>query len=83
MTAIEPELLHLNEEIVLLSKELNVISLQNDVVNVKDNFLRLISEIREKFDRFDGCLSSVDRAGFSRLATEVPRVWRMTSSVIW
>lgn len=48
---IEPELLHLNDEIQVLCDELNVVSLQNDIVNVKDNFLRIATDIRERFDR--------------------------------
>lgn len=48
---IEPELLHLNDEIQVLCDELNVVSLQNDIVNVRDNFLRIATDIRERFDR--------------------------------
>ena len=48
---IEPELLHLNDEIQVLSQDLNVISLQNDIINVKENFLRLVNDVREKFER--------------------------------
>ncbi len=48
---IEPELLHLNDEIQILCTELNVVSLQNDIINVKDNFIRIATEIRERFDR--------------------------------
>ena len=48
---IEPELLHLNDEIQVLCDELNVVSLQNDIVNVQDNFLRIATDIRERFDR--------------------------------
>ncbi|CAF4463156.1 unnamed protein product, partial [Rotaria sp. Silwood2] len=47
---IEPELLHLNDEIQTLCRELNVISLKNDIQNVKENFNRIASDIREKFD---------------------------------
>ncbi len=52
MAVIEPELLHLNDEIQLLCNELNVVSLQNDIINVKDNFIRIGTDIRERFDRF-------------------------------
>lgn len=48
---IEPELLHLNDEIEVLCDELNVVSLQNDIENVRDNFLRIANDIRERFDR--------------------------------
>ncbi|CAF1194985.1 unnamed protein product [Rotaria sordida] len=51
LVVIEPELLHLNDEIQNLCKELNVVSLENDIVNVKDNFIRISNDIREKFDR--------------------------------
>lgn len=51
LVRIEPELLHLNDEIQALSQDLNVISLQNDIENAKENFLRLINEIREKFEK--------------------------------
>ncbi|CAF3482671.1 unnamed protein product [Rotaria sp. Silwood1] len=47
---IEPELLHLNDEIQTLCRELNVISLKNDIQHVKENFHRIASDIREKFD---------------------------------
>ncbi|CAF5040229.1 unnamed protein product, partial [Rotaria sp. Silwood1] len=50
LVVIEPELLHLNDEIQNLCKELNVVSLQNDIINVKDNFLRISNDIKEKFD---------------------------------
>ncbi|CAF1134620.1 unnamed protein product [Rotaria sordida] len=50
LVVIEPELLHLNDEIQNLCKELNVVSLENDIVNVKDNFIRISNDIREKFD---------------------------------
>jgi hypothetical protein len=52
LAVIEPELLHLNDEIQLLCNELNVVSLQNDIINVKDNFIRIGTDIRERFDRF-------------------------------
>jgi hypothetical protein len=48
---IEPELLHLNDEIQTLCKELNVISLQNDMTYAKENFNRIDTDIKEKFDR--------------------------------
>jgi hypothetical protein len=48
---VEPELLHLNDEIQILCKELNVVSLQNDIINVTDNFVRIANDVREKFDR--------------------------------
>ena len=51
LMAIEPELYHLNDEIDLLTQDLNVISLHTDSVRVKENFLRLINEIRDKFER--------------------------------
>ncbi|CAF3964495.1 unnamed protein product, partial [Rotaria sordida] len=47
---IEPELLHLNDEIQTLCRELNIISLKSDIQNVKENFNRIASDIREKFD---------------------------------
>jgi hypothetical protein len=50
LTLIEPELLHLHDEIELLCRELNVISLQNDIQNLKENFYRISYDIREKFD---------------------------------
>ncbi|CAF3642100.1 unnamed protein product [Rotaria sp. Silwood1] len=49
LVVIELELLHLNDEIQNLCKELNVVSLENDIVNVKDNFIRISNDIREKF----------------------------------
>ncbi len=51
LAVIEPELLHLNDEIQILCNELNVASLQNDIINVKDNFIRIATDIRERFDR--------------------------------
>jgi hypothetical protein len=51
LAVIEPELLHLNDEIQILCNELNVTSLQNDIINVKDNFIRIATDIRERFDR--------------------------------
>jgi hypothetical protein len=51
LVVIEPELLHLSDEIQILCKELNVVSLQNDIINAKDNFIRIASDIRDKFDR--------------------------------
>ncbi|CAF3855305.1 unnamed protein product, partial [Adineta steineri] len=50
LVIIEPELLHLNDEIQTLCKELNVISLQNDITHVKDNFNRIAIDIKDKFD---------------------------------
>jgi hypothetical protein len=47
---IEPELLHLNDEIEILCRELNVISLQNNIQNLKENFNRISINIRDKFD---------------------------------
>jgi len=47
---IEPELLHLNDEIDILCRELNVISLQNNIQNLKENFNRISIDIRNKFD---------------------------------
>lgn len=52
LVIIEPELSHLGDEILILCDELNVVSLQNDIVNVKDNFHRIATDIRERFDRF-------------------------------
>lgn len=54
---IEPELLHLNDEIQILCNELNVVSLQNDIINAKDNFIRISADIRERFDRYDKQIS--------------------------
>ncbi|CAF3475042.1 unnamed protein product [Rotaria socialis] len=50
LIVIEPELLHLNDEIQNLCKELNGVSLQNDIINVKDNFIRIWTDVREKCD---------------------------------
>jgi hypothetical protein len=50
LTTIEPELLHLHDEIELMCRELNVVSLQNDIQNLKENFYRISYDIREKFD---------------------------------
>ncbi|UJR37453.1 hypothetical protein I4U23_030156 [Adineta vaga] len=47
---IEPELLHLNDEIDTLCKELNVVSLQNDIIHIKENFIKILNDILEKFD---------------------------------
>ena len=51
MIIIEQELLNLNDDIQVLCQELNVVSLQNDIINVKDNFIRLSNDIIEKYDR--------------------------------
>ena len=50
---IEPELLHLNDEIQIFCRELNVVPLQNDIQNIKENFIRIANDIREKFDRYN------------------------------
>ncbi|CAM4803210.1 unnamed protein product [Rotaria magnacalcarata] len=50
LIVIEPELLHLNDEIQHLCKELNGVSLQSDIINVKDNFIRIWTDVREKCD---------------------------------
>ncbi|CAM2712242.1 unnamed protein product [Rotaria socialis] len=46
---IEPELLHLNDEIQTFSRQLNIISLQIDIQNVNENFIRVSTDIKEKF----------------------------------
>ena len=50
MNSIEPELLHLHDEIESMCGELNVVSLQSDIQNLKENFYRISYDIREKFD---------------------------------
>ena len=47
---IEPELLHLNDEIRVLYEELNISSLYNDVQSVVENFHRIANDVREKFN---------------------------------
>ncbi|CAM4836468.1 unnamed protein product [Rotaria magnacalcarata] len=46
---IEPELLHLNDEIQTFSRQLNIISLQTDIQNVNENFIQISADIKEKF----------------------------------
>ena len=53
MVLIEPELFHLNDEIQILCRELNIVSLVNDIQTVKDNFNQISNDIREKFDRLN------------------------------
>lgn len=50
LTLIGPELLHLNDEIEILCRQLNVVSLQNDLQNIKETFTRISMDIRDKFD---------------------------------
>ncbi len=56
MVVIEPELFHLNDEIQILCRELNITSLLNDIQTVKDNFNQISNDIREKFDRLNSFL---------------------------
>lgn len=50
---IEPELFHLNDEIQILCRELNIVSLLNDIQVIKENFIQISNDIREKFDRLN------------------------------
>lgn len=52
LTTIEPENYHLTDEIDHFSQHLNILSLQTEATNVKENFLRLIADVRDRFDRF-------------------------------
>ncbi len=83
MTVIEPELLHLNDEIQILCNELNVVSLQNDIINVKDNFIRIATDVRERFDR----LVDDERKRFCdkyfNLVIRVLLLLQMISNEIW
>ncbi|UJR08743.1 hypothetical protein I4U23_013000 [Adineta vaga] len=47
---LEPEVLHLNDEIQMLCSELNILSLQNEIQNVTQNFNRISNDIQEKYE---------------------------------
>ncbi|CAF3725966.1 unnamed protein product [Adineta steineri] len=46
---LEPEVLHLNDEIQVLCDELHIIPLKNETENLTENFNRIANDIREKF----------------------------------
>lgn len=48
MALIEPELIHLNDDMQTFSRQLNIISLQNDIQNLIENFNRIANDVREK-----------------------------------
>ena len=50
LTGLEPEFMHLNDEIDLLGRELNVVSLQTDIHHLKEHFHRIAHELTERFD---------------------------------
>lgn len=50
LASIEPELMHLNDEIDLLSRELNVVVLLNDIHHLKEHYHRISQDITDKFD---------------------------------
>ncbi|CAF1053347.1 unnamed protein product [Adineta ricciae] len=47
---LEPEVLHLNDEIQMLCSELNILSLQTEIQNVTQNFSRIANDIQEKYE---------------------------------
>lgn len=50
LATIEPELMHLNDEIDHLGRELNIITLIKDIQHLKEHFRRISQEIIEKYD---------------------------------